>query len=72
MENDIAIGMYLGNRKYAVCALDRAGKVLFRTEVPNTPEALKAFFRQQPGRDGAKTDASGRQSNSNVSSWSWG
>lgn len=49
MENDITIGLDLGNRKHAVCALDRAGKVLFRTEVANTPEALEAFFRQHAG-----------------------
>ena len=49
MENDITIGMDLGNRKHVVCALDRAGKVLFRSEVANTPEALEAFFRQHAG-----------------------
>ena len=49
MEYDITIGMDLGNRKHVVCALDRAGKVLFRSEVANTPEALEAFFRQHAG-----------------------
>jgi len=49
MDNDITIGLDLGNRKHAVCALDAAGKVLFRTEVANTPEALREFFSRHSG-----------------------
>ena len=49
MENDITIGLDLGNKKHAVCALDRAGKVLWRREVANTPEALKPFFEANAG-----------------------
>lgn len=49
MENDITIGLDLGNKKHTVCALDRAGKVLWRREVANTPEALKPFFEANAG-----------------------
>ena len=46
MSKYITIGMDLGNKKHAVCALDQAGKVMWRREVANTPEALTAFFEE--------------------------
>ena len=49
MSNYITIGMDLGNKKHTVCALDQAGKVLWRREVANTPEALKPFFEENAG-----------------------
>ena len=49
MDNDTTIGMDLGNKKHAVCALDGAGKVLWRREVANTAEALEAFFKENRG-----------------------
>ena len=49
MDNDITIGMDLGNKKHAVVAIDADGKPLFRTEVANTPEALEPFFREHAG-----------------------
>ena len=49
MKKHITIGMDLGNRKHTVCALDVEGTILFRTEVPNNPEALTGFFREQAG-----------------------
>ena len=33
MKEHITIGMDLGNKKHAVCALDAKGTILFRTEV---------------------------------------
>ncbi len=44
MSKYITIGMDLGNKKHAVCALDQAGNVMWRKDVANTPEALTAFF----------------------------
>jgi len=49
MSNYITIGMDLGNKKHTVCALDQEGKVLWRREVANTPEALKPFFEENAG-----------------------
>ena len=49
MKEHITIGMDLGNKKHAVCALDAKGTILFRTEVPNNPESLEGFFREQAG-----------------------
>ena len=49
MSNYITIGMDLGNEKHAVCALDQAGKVLWRRDVANTPEALRPFFKENAG-----------------------
>lgn len=48
-KNGITIGMDLGNKKHTVCALDQAGKVIWRREVANTPEALKPFFEENAG-----------------------
>ena len=49
MSNYITIGMDLGNKRHTVCALDQAGKVMWRREVANTPEALKPFFEGNAG-----------------------
>ena len=49
MSNYITIGMDLGNRKHTVCAINGAGELLWRTEVINTPEALKPFFEENAG-----------------------
>ena len=49
MSNYITIGMDLGNKRHTVCALDQAGKVMWRREVANTPEALKPFFEENAG-----------------------
>ena len=49
MSKYITIGMDLGNKKHTVCALDQAGKVLWRKDVANTPEALKPFFEENAG-----------------------
>ena len=49
MNNDTIIGMDLGNAKHVACALDADGKVLFRCEVANEPEALSAFFAGHAG-----------------------
>ena len=46
MSKYITIGMDLGNKKHAVCALDQAGNVMWRKDVANTPEALTAFFEE--------------------------
>lgn len=49
VENDITIGMDLGNKKHVICALGKNGKVIWRKEVANTPEALKPFFEENKG-----------------------
>ena len=49
MSKYITIGMDLGNKKHTVCALGQAGKVLWRKDVANTPEALKPFFEENAG-----------------------
>ena len=49
MSNYITIGMDLGNKKHAVCAIDDAGELLWRNEVANAPEALEPFFREHAG-----------------------
>ena len=49
MSKYITIGMDLGNKKHTVCALDQVGKVLWRKDVANTPDALGAFFKENAG-----------------------
>ena len=49
MSKYTTIGMDLGNKKHTVCALAQDGKVLWRRDVENSPEALAAFFRENAG-----------------------
>ena len=49
MSNYITIGMDLGNKKHTVCALGQDGKVLWRRDVENSPEALTPFFKENAG-----------------------
>ena len=49
MEKSITIGMDLGNKNHAVCAVGASGEVLWRGEVANTPEVLKPFFEKNAG-----------------------
>ena len=49
MSKYITIGMDLGNKKHTVCALGQDGKVLWRRDVENSPEALTPFFKENAG-----------------------
>ena len=51
MNDGITIGMDLGNKKHKAVGMDSHGKVVFRVELPNTLEELRAFF----GRNGGAT-----------------
>ncbi len=45
----ITIGLDLGDRKHAVCALDAKGEVLKQESITNTPASLAALSRRHPG-----------------------
>ena len=49
MSKYITIGMDLGNKKHTVCALGQDGKVMWRRDVENSPEALTPFFKENAG-----------------------
>ena len=49
MDNDITIGLDLGNRTHKVVGLDGRGKVVLRCELGNDKEALGAFFKEHEG-----------------------
>ena len=49
MNNNITIGMDLGNKTHKVIGLDERGKVCLRCEVENTKDALETFFNEHAG-----------------------
>ena len=48
MQNDITIGMDLGNKVHKVVGLDAHGNEFLRCEVENTKDAIEMFFGQHP------------------------
>lgn len=48
MQNDITIGMDLGNKVHKVVGLDVHGNEFLRCEVENTKDAIELFFGQHP------------------------
>ena len=49
MNNDITIGLDLGNKKHKVVGLDGRGKVVLKCELNNDKETLGAFFKEHAG-----------------------
>jgi len=49
MNNDITIGMDLGNKKHKVIGLDDRGKEVLKVELVNDKETLEPFFKEHAG-----------------------
>ena len=49
MNNDITVGLDLGNKKHKVIGLDGRGKVVLKCELSNDKETLGAFFKEHVG-----------------------
>src|SRR5215470_10896021 len=47
-EQELTIGVDLGDRWSFYCVLDEAGKIILEQEVPTTPEAMKQVFGKIP------------------------
>ncbi len=43
------VGIDLGDKKHAVCVMDRAGKILRETSVTNARAALERLCKEFPG-----------------------
>src|ERR1700741_4290183 len=47
-EQQLTIGVDLGDRWSFYCVLDEAGKIILEQKVPTTPEAMKQTFSRMP------------------------